>query len=110
MVEDIQAFDPMADIDVPRSAASIKSGLTDAIAFKEPKTIFDDDYIVLDHTKVPQNTIEQIEKKMIRINRRLKKMFSSENELQNKIKDEMKADGNGNVSVDQLRDFILNVV
>lgn len=33
MVEDIQAFDPVGDIEVPRSGASVKSGLTDAIAY-----------------------------------------------------------------------------
>ena len=36
-----------------RSAASVKSGLTDAIAYNEPKSIFDDDYVVLDQKKVP---------------------------------------------------------
>jgi NADPH-dependent 7-cyano-7-deazaguanine reductase QueF-like protein len=49
---------------------------------------------------VPQNTIEQIEKKMIKINRRLKKEFKSKEELENKIKQDLSADANGNVSVD----------
>ena len=59
-----------------RSAASVKSGLTDAIAWNEPKSIFDDDYVVLDQKKVPQNTIEQIEKKMVKINRKIRKRFN----------------------------------
>jgi hypothetical protein len=73
--------------------------MTDAIAWNEPKTIFDDDYVVLDQKKVPQNTIEQIEKKMIKINRKLRKQFS-EAELDKKIKEDLKTDVNKNVSVD----------
>ena len=49
--------------------------MTDAQDFKAPKSIFDDDYIVLDQKKVPQNTIEQIELMMIKVNRRIKKQF-----------------------------------
>jgi capsule polysaccharide export protein KpsE/RkpR len=62
-----------AESEVPRSGASMKSGLTDAIDFREPRSIFDDDYVILDQKKVPQNVIEQIENRMIKVNRRLKK-------------------------------------
>ena len=58
-----------ADMDMPKSHASVRSGLTDAQGWSDPKSIFDDDYIVLDLKKVPQNTIEQIEKKIIKVNR-----------------------------------------
>ena len=44
MVEDIQVFDYMAAASQPKSNASNKSGLTDAIAWNEPKTIFEDDF------------------------------------------------------------------
>lgn len=47
---------------------------------------------------------------MIKINRKLKKIFLSESDFDNKLKTEITADKNGNVSVDQLRDFILDVV
>ena len=47
---------------------------------------------------------------MIKINRRLKKEFKSEQEFESKIKGEKTADVNGNVSVDQLRDFVLTTV
>ena len=72
-----------------------------------PKTIFDDDYIVLDQKKVPQNMIEKIEKRTIRVNRRLKREFGDRDKLDKIIKEEITPDDNGNVSVDQLRDFIL---
>lgn len=52
--------------------------------------------------------IEQIETRMVKVNRRLKKIFSDKSEFSNKVKDVIKTDANGNVSVDQLRDFILD--
>ena len=58
---------------VTRSNASMRSGLSDAVDYYEPKSIFNDDYVVLDQTKVPQNTIESIESKLIKVNRKLKK-------------------------------------
>ena len=42
----------------PNSSASMKSGMSDAQEYREPRSIFDDDYIVLDQKKVPQNMIE----------------------------------------------------
>jgi hypothetical protein len=57
----------------PNSSASMRSDLTDVQNYRAPRSIFDDDYIVLDQKKVPQNVIEQIENRMIKINRRLKK-------------------------------------
>lgn len=48
LVEDVQAYDYTVDASQVRSAASQKSGFTDAIAWNEPKSIFEDDYVVLD--------------------------------------------------------------
>ena len=84
--------------------------MTDAVAFKAPTTIWEADYIVLDQKKVPQNTIESIESKMIKINRRLKKEFKTQSKFDKKIKEEITSDKNGNVSVDQLRDFVLHII
>ena len=42
-----------------------------------PKTIYEDEYIVLDQKKVPQNVIEGIENKMIRMNRRIRRKFGT---------------------------------
>lgn len=93
-----------------KTSHTVRSGLTDAIAWKEPKGIFEDDYVVLDSKKVPQSTIEQIEKKMIKVNRRLKKQFPDFNTFDQKLRQEVTSDVNGNVSVDQLRDFLLAIV
>jgi hypothetical protein len=38
--------------ELPTSAHTMRSGMTDALDYKEPKSIFEDDYIVLDQKKV----------------------------------------------------------
>jgi hypothetical protein len=55
---------------------------------------------VLDLKKVPQNTIEQIEKKIIKINRKIKNKYPNRDDLEKKVKESIEADGNKNVSVD----------
>ena len=76
MVEDVQRFDYMADATQPRSGASQKSAIVNSVVWNEPKSIFEDDYVVLDQKKVPQNTIEGIERKLVKINRKLRKQFT----------------------------------
>ena len=44
--------------------------------------------------------IESIERKMIKINRKLVKQFGTKADLEKKIASEIKSDENGNVSVD----------
>lgn len=113
LVEDLMNFDYIKsqydEGSVPASSGSMRSGMTDAQDYKEPRSIFDDDYIVLDQKKVPQNMIEQIETRMVKVNRRLKKQFGDKDQFAKKVKEVIKADSNGNVSVDQLRDFILDM-
>lgn len=58
---------------------------------------------------MPQNTIEGIEKKLVKINRKLRKQFTLE-QFENKVKQEVKADENKNVTVDQLKDFVLSMI
>ena len=55
MIQDLSQFDYMAAQhgEPPPSGASMKSGLTDALDYQAPRTIFEDDYVVLDQNKVP---------------------------------------------------------
>lgn len=53
--------------------------------------------------------IENIEKRTININRKMKKQFKTKKDFEERVKAEIEADKNGNVSVDQLRDFVLNL-
>lgn len=55
---------------VPRSSHSVSSGKSDIIGqFRKTKTIFEDDYQILDSQKVPPNTLESIQNRMIKVNR-----------------------------------------
>ena len=47
---------------------------------------------------------------MVKINRKLKQRFPTIGDFDKKLKEELSADGNGNVPVDQLRDFVLRLV
>ena len=77
LIEDVLKFDYMDSTNQVKSAASTKSGLTDIMDRTLPKTIFEDDYVVLDRGKVPQNVSESIEQKTIKINRRIKRDFKN---------------------------------
>ena len=114
MVEDLNQFDYIQSQyaepgEAPRSYASQRSGISDAIDYREPRSIFEDDYVVLDQKKVPQNMIEHIEKRTIKVNRRLKKQFPTHALFSEQAKKELVHDANGNVSVDHLRDYILKI-
>lgn len=62
LLGELNQFDYVASLrgwdQPPKSIASQRSGLTDAVDWHEPKSIFDDEYVVLDLKKVPQNTME----------------------------------------------------
>ena len=111
LIKDIGEFDYMEAQygQVPPSNASMRSGVTDAIDFQPPRSIFEDDYVVLDQNKVPQNVIENIENRTVKINRKLKKIFTERAKFDEHVAANLTADPHGNVSVDQLRDFVLGL-
>jgi len=39
--------------EAPPTGASMRSGVTDAVDYQPPRSIFDDDYVVLDQSRVP---------------------------------------------------------
>lgn len=62
---------------LPRSSRSISSGAY-SIAGVLPKTnIFNSDYTVVDAKKVPQNQVDLIEKRLVKVNRFIKEKFVS---------------------------------
>lgn len=74
VIEDLSSFNYLkAQYNEPEVPRSNRSGMTDAVDYVPPRSIFDDHYIVLDQKRVPQNMIEKIENRTIRTNRRLKK-------------------------------------
>ena len=68
--------------------------------FLEPPGIYDDDYTVLDQKKVPQNVIESIESRLIKMNRKLKRQFANQATFDDVLKKEIPPDKNGNITVD----------
>ena len=72
------------------------------------KTIFEDEYIVLDSQKVPPNVLDQIENRMVKVGRLLRRNFVTEKNLDDAIRGVSSVDKNGNVSVDDLKNFVLN--
>ena len=75
---------------------------------RKRKTIFEDDYIVLDSQKVPNNVLESIEQRLSRVTRYLKRHFGSEKALDKALKENLvEQDKNGNLSVDDLKTFVL---
>jgi len=53
--------------------------------------------------------IEHIEHRTVKINRKLKKIFTERSKFDEHVATNLTADPHGNVSVDQLRDFVLNL-
>lgn len=59
---DLKVLKPTRMENFPPSNASTRSyQMTEMSEFPLPKTIYDDDYVVLDQKQVPQNIIESIE-------------------------------------------------
>lgn len=56
---------------------------------------------------MPQNTLEQIQNRLVKVNRHFQKVFGNQEQLESVIQQELKADKNGNVSVDQIKNFVL---
>ena len=57
---------------------------------------------------MPQNVIENIEKRLIKMNRKLKIKFGqSQASFEKQLAEEVQPDANGNISVDQLKNFVL---
>ena len=84
---------------VPESAWS-RYAPTEQSDIPMPKNLHEDDYIVLDNKKVPNNIMELIEKRLVVMNRTLKRKFGDEAKFTKKLREEVEPDENGNVSCD----------
>ena len=111
LIEELRYFDyeianskkPGNSEDLPQNKHS-----TTGNSNKLSRTIFEDDYIVLDSQKVPTNVLEQIEVRLARVGRYLKRHFGSEKSLDKALRAGLSvSDKNENVSVDDLKNFVL---
>lgn len=69
--------------------------------------MFTDDYTVLNMQQVPQNKIEVIERRLIKVNRYLKRRFETQEAFEAELNSKVATDPNGNLSVDQFKNFLL---
>ena len=101
-------YDEATNTRVIKSSHSLGSSHSEFLGqFKTTKTLFDDDYLVLDSQKVPPNTLENIHKRLVKVNRHFQRLFQSQEQLDKAIKDNCVSDKNGNITVDQFKQFVL---
>ena len=111
LIEELRYFD--------YEDANNKSSMSRKAPIDEPKhakketpkrrTIFEDDYVVLDSQKVPVNILDQIECRLARVGRLIKRTFGNEQSLGKALREATTVhDKNGNISVDDLKSFVLN--
>lgn len=55
---------------------------------------------------MPQSTIELIERRMIKVNRKIRQRFPDKAILEKHLREKIDADKNGNLSVDEFKVFI----
>jgi uncharacterized protein YdcH (DUF465 family) len=114
LVEDIREFNyeqanqkgtAGGDLQETRIAAFSKTPGNEA---RKRKTIFEDNYIVLDSQKVPPNMLDQIDQRLHKVTRHLKRAFGTEAKLDAAIKEAVgEPEKNGNMSVDELKAWVI---
>ena len=70
--------------------------------------MFTDEYIILDSQKVPANKMEMIERRLIKVNRNLRKKFGTAEALEKHLREKVDADKNGSLSVDEFKKFLID--
>lgn len=117
LVEDIREFNYEAANQKGGSSSNLQESKVAAFSrtpgneTRKRKTIFEDDYIVLDSQKVPPNVLDNIDKRLHKVTRHLKRVYGNEAKLDQALKEAIgdgdHQDKNGNVSVDELKDWLL---
>ena len=113
MADDLKRFDYDREtnngfVRATRSQASVSSGRRSIKGMCAPRDIFHgEDYMILNQQKVPQNVMEQIEKKLVKVKRHLQKQFGSKAEMDKSMGD-LDTDKNGNFSVDEFKSYLIN--
>jgi hypothetical protein len=100
LANDLQSFnfDKETNLGVlPKSALSISSGKYSIAGVEPKKNIFNSEYTVGDTTRIPQNKLEDVEKRVVKMNRVLRDKFQSQDALEKCLRDKAGADKNGNL-------------
>lgn len=81
MIQDLNRFNFDQETNfgiLPKSAHSISSGQASIPGTQPRKNVFDADYTVVDAKRAPQNCVDLIEKRFIKLNRILKNKFKDQ--------------------------------
>jgi Ca2+-binding EF-hand superfamily protein len=109
MARDLQQFNFDKETNfgiVPRSAQSISSGKHSIQAVDPKRTVFNSNFDVYDTKRIPQNQLEQIEKRVVKMNRLFRDKFKTEANLQASLQ-KVPADANQNLNVDDFKAFVV---
>lgn len=111
MANDLKAFNFDMETNegiIPKSSASMTSGRLSIKGNEPQKNVFTDEYTILDSQKAPANQMEQIERRLIKVNRHLKNKFGTAEALEKHLREKVDADKNGSLSVDEFKGFLVN--
>lgn len=93
----------------PHSEASLTSGRRSIKGACVPRDILDhNNYCIQNQQKVPQNTMEKIEKSLVKVRRHLMRQYGNEQALAEDLKTTADSDKNGNLSVDEFKNFLID--
>ncbi len=93
---------------VPKSAHSISSGRRSYFGALVQKNVFQDDLLVLDSQSVPTDKLDTIEKHLVKVNRFLQDKFTTRENFETYLREQIDVDKNGNISVDEMKTMIAN--
>ena len=110
MVHDLQTFNYDQETNaglLPKSSASISSGRYSVANKNVYKDVFTEEYVVQDGKRVPQNQIETIEKRLIKMNRLLQAKFPNQQAFEKSLQASAGEDANGNLNVDDFKSYLV---
>lgn len=93
---------------LPRSSGSISDGAYSIAGVQPKQNIFNSDYTVVDSKRAPQNQVDLIEKRLVKVNRFLKDKFVNKDTFVKQLKEKAGADANGNLSLDDFKAFVVD--
>ena len=111
MADDILAFNYDQETNegiLPKSSASVSSGAYSIPGVKPVKNVFNDDYTIVNSKQAPQNQLEMIEKRFVKLNRILQGKFPNKEAFQKSLIEKAGADANGNLNVDDFKAYVVD--
>jgi hypothetical protein len=71
------------------------------------RNVFNADYTVIDAKQAPQNCLEQVEKRFVKMNRIIQSKFKDRAAFEKQLKEKAGCDANNNLNVDDFKAFVV---